>query len=96
MTNLERVLPREALVAVATWEWFDCEMYPLVSLEVVVAVETLWTLIAPERPIILRAGLLWMAVELLHLSCVSTVEAWHHAMRHSSDHLQMAVWITYI
>jgi len=70
-------------------------MDPFVSLEVVVAVEALWALITPERSIVLRARLLRMAVELLHLRCVSTIKT-HHAMWYSTDHLQVAVRIAYI
>ena len=79
-----------------TREWFDSEMYPFVSLEIMVAVEALRALVAPERAIILRVRLLRMTVELLHLSCVSTIQTWYHAMRHSTNHLQMAVRIAYV
>jgi len=62
-------------------------MNTLVSLQIVVAVEALWTLIALERPVVLRVwlSLRMMAVHVLHMRCVSTVICWHHRRRHTTD-----------
>jgi hypothetical protein len=46
--TLQGVLSGEALVAVGAWKRLDCQMNPLVSLQVVVAVEALRALIALE------------------------------------------------
>ena len=64
-TNLERILSREALVAVATWKWLDSQMYPLMSLQIVIAVEALRTLVASEGSVVLWVALLRMAVKML-------------------------------
>jgi hypothetical protein len=63
-------------------------VYPLVALEVVVAVEALWALVALERTIRnlarLRSG---RAVHALHARGVAAVEAGHHAVvAKSADH----------
>jgi hypothetical protein len=57
-TNLEGVLAREALVAVIARERFHSQMDPFMSLQVMISVEALWTLIAFERSIV--CGLLLM------------------------------------
>lgn len=94
-TNLERVLAGEALIAMAARERLDGQMYPLVSLEVVVAVEALWALIASERSVVLWVGLLRMvAIQLVHGRGVTAVERWHHAMRHAASHqCNWTVWL---
>jgi len=51
---LKRVLSAEALITPATWKWLDCEMYAFVSLQIVVSVKALGTLIALERSIVVR------------------------------------------
>jgi hypothetical protein len=54
-------------------------MDPLMPLQIVVSVETLWTLIALERPIIgSRLLMLWVAHEMRHCCCVTAVETGHH------------------
>ena len=53
-TNLERILSRETLLAVAAWKRLDGKVYSLVSLEVVVAIETLRALVALIRPLLWR------------------------------------------
>jgi hypothetical protein len=73
---LECVFAGETLVAVAAGEWFHCQVNALVSLQVVIAVETLRALIALEGPVIYRLGLLGVcAVNVLHVGRVATVEA---------------------
>jgi len=65
-------------------EGLDCKMYPLVSLQVVIAVEALRALVALERSVVGgRLLVLRMAHEVWHLCSVSTVESRHHRM--SSD-----------
>jgi hypothetical protein len=68
------------------WEWLDRQMYPLMSLQIVVTVEALWTLVALERAVIGR----WLLVlvwseEMRHSSCVSTVESLHHSGMNAAD-----------
>lgn len=75
------------------WEGFDCKMYALMSLEIVIAVEALWALIASERSIVLRLSLLRVSVQLLDLSCVTTVESGDHAVWHAANHLHVPVGI---
>lgn len=65
---LERILPREALVAVSAGERLDCEVDALVPLKVVIAVEALRALVALERPVIGRGAL---ALSLCVRSCGS-------------------------
>lgn len=68
-------------------------MYPLVPLQVVVPIETLRTLIASERSVVLRVLWLRMAVHVLHVRCMTTVEAWHHAVRYTADQGKLATGI---
>jgi len=53
--SLERILSREALVAMPAREWLHGQVYPLVPLQVMIAIEALRALIASERPVILGA-----------------------------------------
>jgi hypothetical protein len=55
--SLQGILPREALIAVVAGKRLDGEMDPLMPLQVMVAVEALWALIAFERPVV-GSGLL--------------------------------------
>jgi hypothetical protein len=71
LTNLQRIFPGEALLAVSTWEWLHSQMDPLMSLQIVVTIEGLWTLVAFERSVIL----------LLLLSRVMAVYWSAHLMR---------------
>lgn len=59
------------------WKWLDGQMDPFMSLEIMVPIETLGTLIALERTLI-QWGLLRTTVHLLHLCTMATVEARHH------------------
>ena len=92
-TYLQRILSREALVAVGARERLDCQVDPLVSLQIVVAVEALRALIALEWPVG-RGRLLVRVVshEVWHLSCVPTVESRHHARVHT-DQCKSTVWV---
>jgi hypothetical protein len=90
LTYLERVFPREALVAVPAWEGLDREMYPLMPLQVVIPVEALRALVASKRSVVLWCTLL---VHLLYLCRVSAVVIVDHAVRHPAHHLQVAAWI---
>lgn len=53
-TNLQRIFPRKALVAVITREWFHGKMNPLVSLQIVVPRKALRTLITLVGSVLLR------------------------------------------
>ncbi len=68
-------------------------MNPLVSLQIVISVETLRALIAFEGPIIGKWQLLMLmllvAVHILRVCSVSAVELWHHSMLHVADHGQL-------
>lgn len=55
-TNLESVFSRETLLAMPTRKRLDGKMYPFMSLEVMIPVETLWTLIALEGTFVMRGG----------------------------------------
>lgn len=52
--SLQRILPRKALITVAAGEWLHRQMNPLMSLQVMIAVEALGALIAFEWTIIMR------------------------------------------
>lgn len=56
-------------------EGLDCQVDPLVALEIVITVEALWTLVALEGPVV-GGGLLmlWVAHEVRHGCSVATVE----------------------
>jgi hypothetical protein len=78
-TYLQGILPREALIAVVAGKRLDGEMDPLMPLQVMVAVEALWALIAFERPVV-GSGLLVLRVthEMRHSGCMTTVKSRHH------------------
>jgi hypothetical protein len=73
-------------------------MNALMSLQIVVAVEALRTLIAFERSVVLRVrlSLRVVAVHVLHVRCVSTVVCWHHRGWHTADQSELAVWVAYV
>lgn len=52
-TNLQCIFPGEALLAVSAREWLHSQMDPLMSLQIVVTIEGLWTLVTFERSVIL-------------------------------------------
>lgn len=83
-TYLQCILAREALVAVVARERLDSKMDPLVSLQIMISVETLWALVAFEWPVIC-CGLLMLGMshEVWHSRCVSAIEAGHHARVHT-------------
>ena len=83
---LESILSGEALVAVSTRERFHCKMYPLVPFEIVVPVETLRALVAPEWTVVLQIGLLLcvVAIKLMHLCGMAAVERRHDTLRHAT------------
>lgn len=65
-------------------ERLDGQMYPLMPLQVVVAVEALWALVALERSVIcgwLLVG--WVTEEMRHCRSVTAVEARHHSRMHA-------------
>lgn len=81
-TNLEGILATEALVAVATGKRFDSEMNPLVSLEIVIAIEGLLALIALEGSVI--HGLLMSVLHRL-LPISSLTHLWREVRVHRTD-----------
>lgn len=59
-----------------TWEWFHRQMDSLVSLQIVITVETLWALIAFEWPVVHGLRLLCVcSIDVLHICRVAAVEA---------------------
>jgi len=69
--SLQCIFPRKALLAVSTWEWLHGQMDPLMSLQIVITIEGLWTLVTFERAVIL----------LLLLSRVVAIHWSTHLMR---------------
>lgn len=66
LAYFQGVLPRKALVTVTTWEWLYREVYPLVPLQIVVAIEALRALVAAKRPLVMDG--MWRArAVLMHL-----------------------------
>ena len=83
---LERIFSRKALVAVVAGERFDCQVYPLVSLQVVVSIEGLWALIAFKGSVVCSWLLMgWVAHEVRHGCGMSAVEARHHPGVHANE-----------
>lgn len=83
---LKCVLPREALIAVVAREGLDSQMDPLVSLQVVVSIEALWTLVTLEWPVVGgRLLMRWVSKEVGYCCGVAAVEAWHHARVHTNQ-----------
>ena len=81
----------------AAREWLNGQMYPLMSLQIVIAIEALRTLVASERSIVLRACLLWMTIHVLPIRrSVSTIETRHDTVRQPTDHLKLPVRIAHI
>ncbi len=103
MSYLERILPREALVAVPTRERLDRKVYPLMPLEIVVAVEALRALIALERSIVwwclvlrrmMRMLLRRVVIHVLQVRGMPTVEPERQAVRHPAVYqLHLAIWV---
>jgi len=74
-------------------EGFDREVNALVSLQIMVAVETLRALIALERPVVLRIRLSLRMPVKLHVRRVATIETWHHPTRHTANECHLTVWV---
>ena len=64
------------------------------SLQIVIAIEALRTLVAPERAIVLGARLLIVvSIHLLHVRRVAAVEARTHAVVHAAHHLHVTIGV---
>jgi hypothetical protein len=75
-------------------EWLDGQMYSLVSLKIMITIKALRALITLEWAISLWSwSRRWGAINALHASGVSAVEASYDSMWHTSDHYRLAVWI---
>ena len=86
-TNLQCILPGEALLAVSTREWLHCQMDPLMSLQIVITIKGLWTLVTFE----------WSIILLLLLPGVVTVHLATHLMRrilhvHAPNKCHLVPW----
>lgn len=93
---LQRVFTRKALVAVTAWERLHGQVNPLVALQIVIAIETLWALIALEWTVVRRClvgSRMCLAVYVTHACRVSTVgEPRHHTtVLHPADQGKLAV-----
>jgi hypothetical protein len=67
-------------------EGLDSQMYPLVSLQVVISVEALWTLVTLEWTIVGRRLLVRGVTEVMRHRCgVATVETCHHARMYADQ-----------
>ena len=93
--HLECVLPGKALFAVTAGEGLNREMYPLMPFQIVISVETLRTLIAFERTLIV-IRLLLVPIQLLHMRGMSTIESRHHTAREASYECQLTSWAMHI
>ena len=92
-TYLQRVLPREALIAMLAGKRLDGQMNALMALEIVIPVEALGALIAFEGAVV-GGGLLVVRgpQEVRHCGCGAAVDG-HHARVHAADEGHLAVWI---
>lgn len=72
-TNLQSIFSRKTLVAVQAWKRFHRQMDPFMSLQIMIAVETLRALIASERSFAM-CRLSRRPVHVLQAGAVSTVE----------------------
>ena len=77
-TDLQSILSRETLVAVRARKRFHRQMDPFMSLQIVIAVETLRTLIAPKRTFTMRR-LRRCPIHRLQMGAMSAVESRHRA-----------------
>jgi hypothetical protein len=93
---LQRVFAREALIAVAAREWLNCQVDALMSLQVVIAIEALWTLVASDWSIVLSVRCSIMIVHLLVHCRMATVVVHGHALTHAVDQRQLTVWVANI
>ena len=86
-TYLQRILSGEALVAVRAWERLHRQVYPLVSLEIVVPVEGLRALVAFEWSLV-RRRLAVIAVHLRRMAArhVARVQRRVHALPGHAHH----------
>jgi len=95
-TYLERVFARETLVAMIAGKGLDSQVDSLVPLEIVVAVETLWALVAFEGSVV--GGwllVLSLAHEVRHGSSMAAVEARHDTSMHTYKR-ESTVWVLHV
>jgi len=71
----------------------DSQMYPLMPLKIVIPIEALRTLIAPERPIVDLGLLLRVAVHMMHGRRVPAVVRGHHAIWETAYEGELAAWV---
>lgn len=93
--SLQCVFPREALVTVVAWKGLHRKVNSLMSLQIVVAVKALRTLIALEGSIS-GSCLHWLwrltAIHRLRICCETAVVAWwNHPLLHATDHGYLSV-----
>jgi hypothetical protein len=89
--SLERVFPRETLVAVGAREGLHGEMDSLMPLQVMVPVEALRALVALERTVVCSRLLLGMSQERAHAGSMAAIEPVHHTVRHTANERKLAI-----
>lgn len=99
-TYLQRVLAREALIAVRAGERFHGQMNPLMTLEIVVAVEALRTLVAFEWPVGSRHWytMVWWVgpIEMLCTSHMTAVEPRQKPCLYATHHRHRAIGAVHV
>lgn len=92
---LQGVLAGKTFIAPRAREWLHSQMDALMTLQVVVAVETLWALVTLEGTIVVRSLVSLVRVVVvhrLHIGCVTTVEA-YQSLRQASHQHRRTTWI---
>jgi hypothetical protein len=81
-------------------EWFHSQMNPLMSLQIMISIETLRALVAFEGPIVgcwlMMLQQLIVIVHVLGISSISAVELWHQSMLHRANHRHLASWTMHV
>ena len=98
-SHLQRILPRETLIAVSARKRLHSEMDPLMPLQIVIAVEALRALVALEGPIV-DGHLLLGAVHGGGLAAVGRIARLHHPRGHGqaghTRHDHRVVWVVHV
>jgi hypothetical protein len=89
--SLQCIFSRKALLAMSAREWLHSQMDPLMSLQIVVTIEGLWTLVTFERSVILLLLLSWMVA--VHLP---THLMWRILHVHSPHESHLISWAMHI
>jgi hypothetical protein len=100
---LQRIFPREALLAVIAREGLDGQMNPFMTLQVVISIEALWALITFERAVVQGRGLpvsLMMrsmtTIHMLHARQMAAIECGEEAGLHVAHERHLPARIVHI